>query len=412
LEVTLLARAVWKRSQRGRVLGLIGVLVIAGAPAAVLRAACWGRSCEKPAKAIAKIPFCSLPAGLRLPITAGFRAGRSPDLYIVDKSSPLFDARARVPLVFFGAGVKSGAKIPTGTRLDRVAPTIASILRFRRPHPEVRSGRPIEDLATREVPRLVLEVVWKGGDSEQLRASPGRWPVLERLMSAGAATLDATPGALPLDPVATMTTIGTGGIPAQHGMTGRAIRSDAGRVVRAWGRRSPPSVIATLADDLDEKMRNRPRIGLLAHATSDRGLIGGDWYVDVDEDDIVATGAERVLESGYGDDRIPDFFAAIVTGPATDMNDQLGSLVRAAAGVAKGSVLVVFTATGSSPPIDRPFGDLAGVEAMTSGGLFLDQDRLASGETTEDAIVASVKEASPDTTEVFSDTAITLSRYC
>jgi hypothetical protein len=409
---------------KGRALGLVGALLLVGAPAALLRATCAGRSCEDPGKGGARVPFCSLPVSLQTALEAGFREGRSPDLFVVDRSSAVFDTNVRVPIVFSGAGVGPGARIPSGTGLDRIAPTIADILDFHRTHPEVRSGTALEGVASGSPPRLVLEVVWKGGDARALGAAEDEWPFLRSMFDDGAGSLDGAPGSVPMDPAATMTTIGTGGLPYQHGISGQIIRSNSGRAVYAWGPRAPTSIIATLPDDLDEAMNQKPRIGLLETASSDRGLIGGHWYLSVDRDDVVDTvqGAETVLATGYGDDATPDFFGAVVSGSPAEVDSRLEALVESAADAAGGRLLTVFTATGGAGSSPAPIAKLVErvpeiesvVEATTPGGLFLDQERLARAEIREDEIVNGLDRASSSAgaVDIFSDRAISFARYC
>jgi hypothetical protein len=401
------------------------LLVLVGVPAALLRASCVGSSCNESADARTKVPFCSLPISLRRLIENGFREGRSPDLFVVDRSSTVYDAAVRVPLVFSGAGVSSGGELEGGVTLDRVAPTMADILGLRRPHPDVRSGIALEDMGSGSPPRLVFEVVWKGGETNALRAAAGEWPNLQSLIETGVGTLEASPGSLPLDATAVVTTIGTGGMPSQHGITGSVIRALNGRAVQAWGRRAPTSVIATLADDLDEKMGQRAMIGLIGTARSDRGLIGGNWYIRGDRDDLfvsrasnAAATAERVLRTGYGDDEVPDLLAVVITGDPSEMDVQLAALEAAARRAADGSALLVFTATGPLVP-DSAARDLRSsvaehdvIEEAVPGGLFLDQRRLADGDVTEDDIVDSIRDAARGAVDVFSETAITFSKYC
>src|SRR5918997_165446 len=83
-------------------------------PAVVLRGLCVGRSCERTARAQARVPFCSLPEGTRAALERGFRAGRSPDVLAVARvplrgapAWPRADgAGATVPVVFSGTGVR------------------------------------------------------------------------------------------------------------------------------------------------------------------------------------------------------------------------------------------------------------------------------------------------------------------
>ena len=247
---------------------------------------------------------------MRAQIAAGFRDGRSPDVVAVPRMAavvgslspaggstgaglwPSTDGSAdtRVPIVFAGTGVRPGATVPDGTELRQIAPTVAQALGFDRPFPDVRSGRPVAGLARPERPRLVVQVVWKGVGTGDLAADRGAWPALRRLFAGGAGTLDGDVGSLPLDPTAALTTIGTGGTPAEHGIAGTWLRDDRGAVIRAWSAGAPTSVIATLADDLDEALDQRPAIALVATDAADRGIVGRAWYARTDRDPTVIAG--------------------------------------------------------------------------------------------------------------------------
>ncbi|MDQ3785516.1 MAG: hypothetical protein M3360_11710 [Actinomycetota bacterium] len=434
---------------RRRTIVLLALALTVAAPAGVLRALCAGRSCDEPATAAASVPFCSLPEGMRSRLAAGFRESRSPDVLGVtseeavvgseDGASPwpsLQATDARIPIVFAGKGV-SGAPVRQGTALDDVAPTVERIIGVDRPHPEVRSGRPVAGVASDGPPRLVLEVVWKSVGSEALEANRGAWPYLSRLMEGGSATMGAAVGSLPLDPAATLTTLGTGGLPRQHGITGELVYNDLGRVVRAWGRRAPPSVIATLADDLDETLGGRPRIGLVGTETSDRGLIGGHWYADVDRDDFLlhsgpasaAAAAARLLGTGYGSDSTPDLLGMVLEGRTRAMDGALRRVVEAASKAAGGSLTTVVTATGpraqqASIPARRvedavekkvPGGKPV-VEATAAGGLFLDQEAMAQRQLPQERVVGALLSTRRAGGRIFADAfpkiAVTFARYC
>jgi hypothetical protein len=255
-------------------------------------------------------------------------------------------------------------------------------------------------------------------------------------MKEGVGTLEAEVGSLPLDPAAVLTTIGTGGLPQQHGITGSLVRNDEGRVVRAWGRGAPFSVIAALGDDLDELLRQEPRIGLVAADPSDRGIIGGNWYIEGDTDDVAMAsrpdraGAEavRILRSGYGTDAIPDLLAVTLQGPVSVLDRVLGELVEAANRASGGSAAVVVTSTGTggsaagSVPVEelereveRRTGPV--IEASALGGLFVDQEALASSRISEDRVVSALRDLrAPDGTrlmaDVFPSIAVSFARYC
>jgi hypothetical protein len=440
-----------------RTLLLLAIVALLGAPAVALRAACVGNSCRAREQPTREIPFCSLPPQTRSLIVAGFREERSPDVLALTGQQRVVGGTGlprgasawpqtaasdsgRVPIVFWGTGVNPSSQIPAGSGLRDVAPTIASVIGFHIPHPEVRSGRAVDGVATGDRPRLVVVVVWKGVGSADLEEAPARWPELNRLLEAGAGTLDGEVGSLPLDPAAALATLGTGGLPAEHGITGTVIR-DGDRVVRAWSHRAPVSIIATLADDLDERLGQRPRIALVGTNGADRGAIGGNWYVRGDRDDVViaagapmeqASAAARVVRSDYGADGVPDLLVVTMAGSIARMDAALPRMVRAAREAAGGSVSLVITATGSAgaaangdvvaaqlrKEVERGLRARAPViEAVGLGGLFLDQRALAdTGITSEDVLrelrAMADPQKGPLLADAFPGIAVTLARYC
>jgi hypothetical protein len=432
-----------------RTLILLIVVAVIGAPAGVLRALCAGHSCDEPANASSEVPFCSLPADVRTRVAAGFREGPSPDVLAVasgrisnDEGWPKVPwpstagtGDTRVPLAFWGAGVDPAAEIPAGTGLDDVAPTVEAILGFRRPHPDVRSGTAIEGVATGEAPRLVVQLVWIGRGSEDLEAAAGAFPYLSRKMESGAATAEADTVSVPVDPVSVLTTIGTGGRPAQHGITGAVVRDGEGRLRKAWSPRSPVSVIATLGDDLDQELRQKPLIGLAATRRAYLGAVGGNWHVDVDEDVFVRTkrgdeardGAALIRE-GFGRDGVPDLAVVAVESGIERLDETVRAVTRAAERASGGSVAFSFTATGATGadgalpagelPEMIPGDDMASlVEEVVPGGLFLDQKVLAERQVSEDEVLRAMADVrAPDGAQLFADVfpaiAVAFGRYC
>jgi hypothetical protein len=344
-----------------------------------------------------------------------------------------------VPVVFWGAGVSPGP-ITGRHSLADVAPTLASVISLDRPHPGVRSGTEIPGVAAgTDPPRLVLEVILEGVGTDDLeRNAPHRWANLQRLMDEGAATTSATTGSLPLDPAATLATIGTGGLPSEHGITGSLLRNEEGRLVEAWGPGAPFSVIATLADDLDELNDQRPLIGLATGSQSDRGLIGGNWYIDNDRDDLFGTISGHELESfdailsqePYGADEMTDLIVVSLRDPSVPYaSGAVTELIQMAMEAAGDELTVVVAGTGSSPRGGVPIGakrveeEVEGrvgadvVEATGVGGLFLDQEALTeSGLTREDALQAlrdlETPGGGPLFADAFSSIAVSLARYC
>jgi hypothetical protein len=435
-----------------RLLVLLAVLAAIGVPAAVLQAACVGRSCDEPSEA-PRVPFCPLPDELKEAIANGYREGRSPDVLGVADGVPTVTesggvrapwpalaaaADGRVPIVFAGTGVSGGASVPADLTLDGIAPTIADVIGFDRPFPGVRSGSVVDGVANGEQPALVLLVAWKWTGTADLEIRPDRWPFLSALLAEGTGTLEGSTGSLPLDPTATIATIGTGGLPSQHGVTGSFVRNDGGAVLPAFGEGAPVPIIATLAEDLDEATGQSSIVSLVASDELDRGLIGGTWYPDHDSDDlIVARGADAVSASrsllrveGAGDD-VPDVLGVVLDGEVPRLDRWTERIVRAARAATGGSVLVVVAGTGTRERSrlaisdaelvraveDAVPGDAPAVAATVAGGLFLDQGALTEAAVTgQVAVDALLGMTTPNGRAMMADAfqgfAVSFARYC
>lgn len=438
-----------------RLLMLLVVLAAIGIPAGVLQALCAGRSCDAGPGAAPRVPFCPLPAALRDAISNGYREGRSPDVLGIARDVPVYTEIGglrmpwpatdtftddRVPVVFSGTGVSPGAGIPDDFTLDAIAPTVSEILAFDRPFPEVRSGRVVEGVASGAgtTPRLVLLIAWKGVGSAELEDFGMEWPYVASLMETGAGTLDARTGSLPLDPAATLTTIGTGGSPSQHGITGSFVRNDEGDVVRAFGDGGPVQVIATLADDLEEASDGRALVGIVATDERDLGLVGGGWYPDQDPVDVVIGGGEAVplavdvhLGTGYGADEATDVLGVVMDGGIRRLDRWTEQIVHAAERATKGDVVVVVAGTGTwertrvalpeTSLVDAVEDTVPGsrrvVAAVVAGGLFLDQEVLTESGVTGQVAVDAMLDATTSTgremmADAFQGFAVSFARYC
>ncbi len=438
------------KDTRLRVALLLGLFLLI--PPTAFRIACVGSACDAlAASGPSQLPFCSLPERTRGLIEAGFRDGRSPEVLAVARGIdiaggsersrdgvatqwPSTVSDTRVPIVFSGAGVRPGT-IADGTGLARIAPTIAEVIRFRRPFPEVRSGRPVSGVVSGATPKLVVEVAWKGVGTSDLESDPHGWPTLDALLEEGAGTTRGTTGSLPLDPTATLTTIGSGGLPSEHGITGMLLRSQTGELTHAWGAGAPLPVIATLPEDLDRAMGERPLIGLVATTSADRGIVGGAWYPDHDRDLVAmatsparaARQAARLLDQGFGRDRIPDMLAVVMQGDVAGMDAALGRLVADAQRASGGSVVFVVAGTGSRAVLGSVDGETissavegsAGpvVEAAVPGGIYLDLPALlaagASRQIVRDTLAGATDGSGrPLIEDAFHSYAVSLARYC
>jgi hypothetical protein len=435
-----------------------------GVPAAVMRTLCLGRACDAQATTTTNTPYCSLPEDVRDAIARGFYDGRSGEILAVTGTTPIVGgARAgtathavwpgmdvaaeRVPLVFWGAGVSEGASIPDGVGLDDVASTVADLIGLERPHAQVRSGDTIDEVAgSGPAPTLVVEIVWKGVDSEDLEADEEAWPELAAIMQEGIGTPSAVIPSLPYDPAAILTTLGTGGVPSDHGIPGALLRGDNGELVRAWDTNAPMNVIATMPDHLDELLDEKPLIALVGTDAMDRGLIGGRWYPgsDIDMESMLTPKSSveaqtdavlRLLEmTPLGKDAVPDVLGVVQHGPLEKLDESLGRIVNAAQRVSNASVAVVVSATGDADAdastgtpvkasmvvrqLERAIpGRTALIEAATPGQLFLDQKALARQRVSDDAVMKPLLElASPSGKPLMADAfpgiAVTFGKYC
>jgi hypothetical protein len=446
-----------------RLATLLLVLALVGAPAVVLRLFCVGSSCDAgSAETQATVPFCPLPEALRRAIVAGFREGRSPDVMAATAAPGTVDTGfgdhvrvawpgsgdaagaeavtdARVPLVFLGGGVMPGS-LPDGVRLDAVAPTLEEITGEHRDHPDVRTGASIAHVATPDGPpaALVVLIAWKGVGTPDLDADPAAWPFLRRAMRHGSGTTEAVTGSLPLDPAAALTTIGTGGLPSAHGITGTLVRDDGGTVRRAWSAPGTGSVIATFADDLDADSAERAGVGAVLAAPADRGIIGDGWYIDAsDHDRVELTGDEPrraaavarsiVTSGGFGSDDVTDVLGVVLSGPVREVDSGTADVVDAIRGAVPEATFVI-TGTGSLAGSDADdASDLAAgvdasldapvVEATAADGLFLDRavlvDRALTAQQVADALRRERAAGGGRLfAEVYPSFAVAFSRYC
>jgi hypothetical protein len=439
-----------------RLITLLVVLALVALPAVALRVLCIGKSCDtSEATQGAVVPFCPLPGGLRASIAAGFREGRSPDvLGVSDRSGggvgtqigPVMEvpwpsvaepADTAVPIAFVGAGL-SGSPPPPGTGLDDIAPTMAQAMGFRIPHPEVGAGEPVPGVAlapsqARTQADVTILIAWKGVGTSDLTAHRDAWPFLRSLVDRGNATLAGTTGSLPVDPAATLTTIGTGGTPSQHGITGTVFRGEDGEVVRAWSPGAPGSVIATLADDLDRSDAQAARVAAVLDDRSDRGIVGDGWYEDVrDRDEIVVTdhpltAVTRLLDRGFGTDGEQALLGVTLAGSVGELDRTTDAIVDAFDARGIGAAVAV-TGTGSlHGPKATPASGLAdrleiavgapAVAAPGSDGLFLDRAVSAErGVTSNDLAVATRGLRAPSGEPLFADAfpsfAVAFARYC
>jgi hypothetical protein len=431
---------------------LLIALALLGIPAAALRADCAGASCRSSAAAATPAPFCALPADLRALITAGTYEGRSPDALGVPGSIAVTSdvgsgvqvpwpaeeqvSAGLVPLVILGRDVRAG-KLSSSLGLDQIAPTLEPSLGLVRPHPEVRDGVAIPGVAIpgRSTPLVVL-IVWKWVGMRDIPDEVTPW--FNRISSQVGSTREprtnepgiaaglAAAGSLPLDPTAVESTIGTGGLPSQHGITGTWVRNTRGRLARAFGQGAPSPVIASLGDDLDRATGGASKIGLIQTSAGDVGLTGDAWYgTGSIRDETVRTGpnpavqVSTFLRQGWGADPTPDLLAVPLAGGASRDDRETASIVKAVLDAVPDATIVV-TATGSIGADDAidasaPPGVTVASRGDAAGGFFVDRgtDSPSTAQDVVDAMRAQTSPAgAPVYADAFADYAVRFGRYC
>jgi hypothetical protein len=332
-----------------------------------------------------------------------------------------------VPLLFIGRSIHA-QELSSDLGLDQIAPTLEPILGLHRPHPEVRSGQAIPGVVpTSTLAPLVVLIVWKGVGTPDVGAT--RTPWLDRRArseSTNAASGSASARSLPLDPAAVETTIGTGALPSQHGVTGTWLRGDNGRIDLAYGRGAPVPVVASLGDDLDRATHGAAKIGLIQGRPEDVGLTGDAWYgTGPVRDRTVRHGADIAadvtgfLRNGWGDDAIPDLLAVPLSGLPAHDDRATSEIVDAVLAAVPGATIVVAGTgslrTGPAALPAEPIGVVATAGGSPSGGFFVDR-QPGSTTTAQDVVDVmrgqTTSTGAPVYADAFASYAVRFGRYC
>jgi hypothetical protein len=232
-------------------------------------------------------------------VERGYYPDRSGDILAIEALPNQFGTRHStpypytqdVPLVLYGPGyIKKGVYDATATVAD-LTPTYAEIMGFD-DLPE-RDGRVLEEAlkpaAERPgAPKLIFTLVWDGGGDNVLDQWPDSWPNLKRLMQRSAVFENATVGSSPSITPAIHASIGTGDLPASHGLPDIKIRIK-GKILDAWEGASPQFLKSeTLGDLWDRATGNQALIGMMARDAWHLGMIGHGSFLEGADKDIAA----------------------------------------------------------------------------------------------------------------------------
>ena len=182
----------------------------------------------------------------------------------------------RIPLVLYAPGIvdRPGDRVERVTLAD-LAPSTAELMGFRFDAPD---GEPLPGLPSpKKAPKVIVTFVIDGGGWNALTQWPDAWPTLRSLMHKGMNYRNAVMGSFPSVTACAHATIGTGGFPSSHGISGHNMRYR-GKVVKAYGDigAADPSyiVVPTLADAWNEHTGDRAWVGEVGYQIWHLGMMG------------------------------------------------------------------------------------------------------------------------------------------
>jgi Type I phosphodiesterase / nucleotide pyrophosphatase len=175
-----------------------------------------------------------------------------------------FDYTQDVPVFLYGPGFVRPGTYDAPITLADVAPTTAALLKFPFAAPDgAAQTQALLPDDERDVPRLVVTLIWDSGGTNVLERWPNSWPYLASLAPEGAWFTNASVGASPSNTPIGHATIGTGSFPINHGFVDEYIRVNG--LLQKPNANGPAFLIEpTLADLYDRAMRNRPKVGAVA----------------------------------------------------------------------------------------------------------------------------------------------------
>jgi hypothetical protein len=175
-----------------------------------------------------------------------------------------FDYTQEVPVFLYGPGFVRPGTYDAPITLADVAPTTAALLKFPfvAPDGEAQTQALLPD-AERDLPRLVVTLIWDSGGTNVLERWPDSWPYLASLVPHGAWFTNATVGASPSNTPIGHATIGTGTFPVHNGFVDEYMRVNG--FLQKPNANGPAFLLEpTLADLYDRAMGNRPKVGAIA----------------------------------------------------------------------------------------------------------------------------------------------------
>lgn len=217
---------------------------------------------------------CGLPREQLERTWNGYSPGRSGDIQIVPREPNTvgnwfshagpWDYLQDVPMLAYGPGrVRALGRVDRPVEIADVAPTIAQLIGFDFDAPD---GQPMPEILTgtdRDLPRLVVVVVWDSVGDNVLSTHPRAWPTLRALIPQGIWYQNATVGSSPSITGPVHATLGTGAYARRHGSVDHWFRSG-GRMVESEKLGAAAFVSPSMTDLFDRARHNQPVIGVVA----------------------------------------------------------------------------------------------------------------------------------------------------
>jgi len=259
--------------------------------------------------------MCSLPHEQLLRIWRGWRPDRGAQLSFVPKEPNFvgsglphvgpWDYIQTVPMFWYGPGiVRAQGEVDRPVTVAGIAPTASEVLKFdgfRAP-----DGQPMTEAllpeAERDVPKLLVTMVWDAGGINVLEEHPEAWPFTRSLIPKGTWYTDATVGSSPTSTAQIHATIGTGSFPLHHGIVGHNMLV-AGRITGPWNQGPSFLIEPTFADIYDRAMDNEPVVGIVGTVDIHFGMLCHGSFFSGGDRDIALTrsviGGETLTDEGF-----------------------------------------------------------------------------------------------------------------
>jgi hypothetical protein len=254
-------------------------------------------------------PACGLPDDVRARIARGWRPDRGGDIQLVPDDPNFvsgglshagpFDYLQEVPMFWYGPGFIRPGTYDAPVTLADVAPTQGALLNFDFDAPD---GRVLDEAlvpaAQRQLPKLVVTLVWDASGRNVLDTWPKDWPYLDSLLPRGAWFEHASVGAAPSNTPPSHAIIGTGAFPARTGVVDEYV-AFGDTLQKPYDDGPGALLLPTISDLYDRAMDNDPLIGTIATLDPHVGMMGhGAMWGGGDRDVAVTRQLEGSVKGG------------------------------------------------------------------------------------------------------------------